>query len=124
LSRDIVENHPEFHSLGESEWCSALPRARDNGRLVYYDPSKLTARADLSVDPFSVTYHRQILDLIEKNLLQEDLPYFQAFVENQRPKELALELGINPKTASRRMKEVRKKLQEILRRLRQPVPSP
>ena len=124
LNLSIVENHPEFRSLRESEWHLAAPRERDNGRLVYCDPSKLAVPPDSSGDPFDVVYHRQLLDLIEKNLLTEDVPYFQAFVENQRPKELAQELGINPKTASRRMKEVRRKVQEILRQLRGPVSSP
>jgi hypothetical protein len=124
LSRDIVQNDPGVQSLGESEWHLALPRERINGRLIYREPSKLGDTADSSFDPFSVVYYRQLLTLIENNLLREDVPYFQAFVENQRPKELALELGINPKTASRRMNEVREKVQEILKQLSQRVSLP
>ena len=124
LNRGVVENHPEFQRLGESEWYSALPRERNNPRLVYCDPSKLAVPADSSDDPFNVVYHRQLLDLIEKNLLTEDIPYFQAFVEDQRPRELARELGINPKTASRRMREVSEKVQRIVKQLGQPVSLP
>lgn len=124
LNRETVENHPHFHTLTESEWYSALPRERSNGRLIYCEPSKLENVADPTVDPFSTVYQRQLLDLIESNLLTEDLPYFHAFVENQKPRELAFELGIKPKAASRRMKEVRGKVQQILKQVRRQVSCP
>ena len=50
--------------------------------------------------------------------MSEEIPYFRAVVERTPARELAQVVGAKPNTAWRRMKQVRMKVQEILKALR------
>jgi hypothetical protein len=117
VNLDTLRTHLNLHTLTETQWRSALPREPVKAKLEYRDPSDLEAVADAGVDPFDAACYRELFSVIESNLLTEDSRYFQAFLENERPKDVALELGIDPKTASRRMKEVRQKIRKIIEQL-------
>jgi DNA-directed RNA polymerase specialized sigma24 family protein len=55
--------------------------------------------------------------------MSEEIPYFRAIVERTPAKELAEIVGAKPNTAWRRMKQVRMKVQDILKALDGPVSS-
>lgn len=114
---ETLQSHLDLHTLTETQWRSALPREPTRAKLEYRNPSDLEAVADAGVDPFDAACYRELFSVIESNLLTEDSRYFQAFLENERPKDVALELGIDPKTASRRMKEVRQKVRKMIEQL-------
>jgi hypothetical protein len=116
-------------TLTERQWLTALrdgPTRRQprNGlgkfRQTWNDPENL---ADTSINVSDEVYFRELLSILEKNLMSDEIPYFRAVVERTPAKELAEVVGANPNTAWRRMKQVRLKVQEILKALRGPVSS-
>jgi hypothetical protein len=119
----------QVQGLTEQQWLAAVREAptrrqRWNSwgdfRQRWDDPENL---ADTHVDASEVVYLRELLSILEKNLMSEEVPYFRAIVERTPPKELAGVLGANPNTAWRRMKQVRMKVQDILKALGGPVSS-
>jgi hypothetical protein len=119
----------EVRSLTELQWLAAVREAPSR-----HQPSNRTADfrspgdhlenlADRHVDVSEAVYFRELLSILEQNLMSEEIPYFRAIVERTPAKELAQTVGAKPNTAWRRMKQVRMKVQDILKALDGPVSS-
>ncbi len=97
--------------LTRQEWCAALPepRQRKNARLTYIDARE---------DPFETVYRSELLSRLEALLPPEQLPYLEAFLAGEQPKDVAKRLGISPKAASARMRRFKAKLANLYDTLR------
>jgi len=115
-------------NLTERHWLAALrtdrtrPR-RQNLAGVPSRPSDATTVSDPHFDPAETVYVQQLLSIVENNLMSEDIPYFRALIEKTTAAELAVTLGANLHTTSKRMKRVRIKAQSIIKSLQNRVPS-
>lgn len=74
-------------------------------------------------DPAEALYLQELLSILEENLMSEEIPYFRAIVERTSAKDLARELGAQPNTVSKKMKQVRLKTQSIIKALNGRVSS-
>jgi DNA-directed RNA polymerase specialized sigma24 family protein len=106
--------------LTTREWCAALPerRQRNNARLTYLERPALEQFSDAREDPFETVYGRELLSRLEAMLPPEQVPYLDAFLAGERPKDVAKRLGISPKAASARMRRFKAKLANLYDTLR------
>ena len=117
----------QVRSLTERQWSSAVrpsygaPRrtTRDSARGGQ-DPATIPASQP---DPAEALYLQELLSILEENLMLEEIPYFRAIVERTSAKDLARELGAQPNTVSKKMKQVRLKTQSIIKDLNGRVSS-
>ena len=110
----------QVRSFTEDQWRTALweppivRSRRGNKVLPENDP---TAIPDHRADPSQAFYLRQLLETIEGNLMSDEIPYFRAIVDKTPARALAIALNANPSTTSKRMKQVKMKVQSIIRTL-------
>lgn len=110
----------EAEMLTTEEWCAALPEPRErNGKLTYIDRPSLEQFSDSREDPFETVYGRELLSRLEAMLPPEQVPYLDAFLAGEQPKDVARRLGISPKAASARMRRFKAKLADLYVTLRQ-----
>jgi hypothetical protein len=103
--------------LTETEWLAAVAEPPLVGRHVGSNglPTfDVDAIPDPRADPAETVYLRQLLAIVEQNLMTDDLPYFRALLDKTSAKALAVTLNANPSTTSKRMKQVRTKVQAII----------
>ena len=110
----------ETKVLTTEEWCAALPepRERNGGRVTYIDRPTLEQYSDAREDPFETVYGRELLSRLEAMLPPEQVPYLDAFLAGEQPKDLAKRLGISAKAASARMRRFKAKLADLYATLR------
>lgn len=110
----------ETEMLTTQEWCAALPepRERNGGRITYLERPTLEQYSDAREDPFQIAYGRELLSRLEAMLPPEQVPYLDAFLAGERPKDVARRLGISAKAASARMRRFRAKLADLYATLR------
>jgi len=110
----------EAEMLTTQEWCAALPepRERNGGKLTYIERASLEQFSDARADPFETVYRRELLSRLEAMLPPEQVPYLDAFLAGERPKDLAKRLGISAKAASARMRRFKAKLADLYATLR------
>jgi len=70
--------------------------------------------ADARPDPFETVYRQELVAFLEAQLPSEQVPYLDAFLADDRPKDIAPRLGISAKAASARMRRFQAKLGAIL----------
>jgi hypothetical protein len=100
-------------ALNPTQWSAALPEQRRNGKLVYLDGPSLDRIADARLDPFDAVYRQELVALLEARLPPEQVPYLDAFLADDEPKDIAPRLGISAKAASARMRRFQAKLAKI-----------
>ena len=100
-------------ALTPIQWSAALPEQRSNGKLVYLDGPSLERIADARPDPFETVYHQELIALLEARLPPEQVPYLDAFLADDEPKDIAPRFGISAKAASARMRRFQAKLAKI-----------
>lgn len=103
----------EATALTLTQWSGALPEQRRNGKLVYVDRPSLEQISDARPDPFETAYRQELVSLLEARLPPEQIPYLDAFLADDEPKDIAPRLGISPKAASARMRRFQAKLAKI-----------
>ena len=116
---DMLKLHVQ--QLTERQWSSAVRQPYGPPRR----PTRDSARGgeDVAIvpasqpDPAEALYLQELLSILEENLMSEELPYFRAIIERTSAKDLARELGAQPNTVSKKMKQVRLKIQSIIRAL-------
>lgn len=99
--------------LTPAQWSVALPEQRRNGKVVYLDRPALEGIADARPDPLETVYRQELVSLLEARLPPEQIPYLDAFLADDEPKDIAPRLGISPKAASARMRRFQAKLAKI-----------
>ena len=109
-SADLESLSAEAKALTPTQWCAALPQQRSNGKLVYCDRPSLEQVADARQDPFETVYGQELVALLEARLPPEQVPYLDAFLADDEPKDIAPRLGISAKAASARMRRFQAKL--------------
>jgi len=100
-------------TLTTSEWLAALPERRNNGRLVYREPSSLDRCADGGANPLEALVDRERIARLEAHLTPEQVSYLDAFIAGDKPRDIAERLGITAKAASARMRRFKAKLAEL-----------
>ena len=113
-SADLESLTKEAQALTPTQWSAALPEQRPNGKLVYLDRPSLERIADARPDPFETVYRQELVAFLEAQLPPEQVPYLDAFLADDRPKDIAPRLGISAKAASARMRRFQAKLGVIL----------
>ena len=113
-SADLESLTNEAKTLTPTQWRGALPQQRSNGKLVYFDRPSLEQVADARPDPFETVYGQELVALLEARLPLEQVPYLDAFLADDEPKDIAPRLGISAKAASARMRRFQAKLGAIL----------
>ena len=110
----------ETEMLTPQEWCAALPepRERAGGKIIYLERQTLEQYSDAQEDPFQIVYGRELLSRLEAMLPPEQVPYLDAFLAGEQPKDVARRLGISSKAASARMRRFRAKLADLYATLR------
>jgi len=86
---------------------------RQNGKIVYLDRPALERIADARPDPFETVYRQELVAFLEAQLPPEQVPYLDAFLADDEPKDIAPRLGISAKAASARMRRFKAKLAVI-----------
>jgi DNA-directed RNA polymerase specialized sigma24 family protein len=111
----------ETKILTAQEWHAALPepRERNGGKLTYIERTSLEQFSDAREDPFETVYGRELLSRLEAMLPPEQVPYLDAFLAGEQPKDIAKRLGISAKAASARMRRFKAKLADLYATLRQ-----
>ena len=109
-SADLESLTAEAKTLTPAQWSAALPEQRRNGKLVYLDRPSLERIADPRGDPFDNVSRQELVALLEARLPPEQVPYLDAFLADDEPKDIAPRLGITPKAASARMRRFKAKL--------------
>jgi hypothetical protein len=104
--------------LTTGEWRAALTERRKSGKLVYLDPSSVERRCDTPEDTFETVYGWELLSRLEAGLRPEEVPYLDAFLAGDRPKDISQRLGISPKAASARMRRFKAKVADLYAALR------
>jgi hypothetical protein len=112
-SADLESLTNEAKTLTPNEWGAVFPQQRNNGKLLYCDPTSLDRVADAHPDPFETAYRQELVTLLEARLPPDQVPYLDAFLADEKPREIAPRLGITAKAASARMRRFRAKLAEI-----------
>ena len=112
-SADLESLTNEATGLTPTQWSAALPEQRRNGKLVYLDRPSLERIADARPDPFDTAYRKELVELLEARLPPEQVPYLDAFLAEDEPKDIAPRLGISAKAASARMRRFEAKLAKI-----------
>ena len=113
-STDLESITKEAEALTPTQWSAALPEQRRNGKLVYLDRPSLERIADSRPDPFETVYGQELVAFLEAQLPPEQVPYLDAFLADDEPKDIAPRLGISAKAASARMRRFQAKLGAIL----------
>ncbi len=113
-SADLESITKEAKALTPTQWSAALPEQRRNGKLVYLDRPSLERIADSRPDPFETVYGQKLVAFLEAQLPPEQVPYLDAFLADDEPKDIAPRLGISAKAASARMRRFQAKLGAIL----------
>jgi hypothetical protein len=80
--------------------------------------------ADARPDPFETVYRQELVAFIEAQLPPEQVPYLDAFLADDEPRDIAPRLGISAKAASARMRRFQVKLGVILSGLRPRIKAP
>jgi len=93
-------------------------------KLVYLDRPLLERIADARPDPFETVYRQELVAFIEAQLPPEQVPYLDAFLADDEPRDIAPRLGISAKAASARMRRFQVKLGVILSGLRPRIKAP
>jgi DNA-directed RNA polymerase specialized sigma24 family protein len=114
----------EAKTLTSTQWSAALPEQRRNGKLVYLDRPSLEQISDARPDPFETVYHQELVALLEARLPPEQVPYLDAFLADDEPKDIAPRLGISAKAASARMRRFEAKLAKIYSGLTPRIKAP
>lgn len=110
----------ETQMLTTQEWHAALPEPRErNGKLTYIERVSLEQFSDAREDPFETVYGRELISRLEAMLPPEQVPYLDAFLAGEQPKDVAKRLGISAKAASARMRRFKAKLADLYATLRQ-----
>ena len=112
-SADLESLTNEAKALTPTQWSAALPEQRRNGKIVYLDPPSLERIANARPDPFDTAYRQELIALLEARLPPEQVPYLDAFLAEDEPKDIAPRLGISAKAASARMRRFQAKLAKI-----------
>ncbi len=112
-SADLESLTNEAKALTPIQWPAALPEQRRNGKLVYLDRPSMEQLADAQPNPFETVYHQELVALLEARLPPEQVPYLDAFLADDEPKDIAPRLGISAKAASARMRRFQAKLAKI-----------
>jgi DNA-directed RNA polymerase specialized sigma24 family protein len=68
---------------------------------------------DARPDPLETVYRQELVSLLEARLPPEQVPYLDAFLADDEPKDIAPRLGISAKAASARMRRFQAKLAKI-----------
>ena len=86
----------ETEMLTTQEWCAALPepRERNGGRITYLERPTIEQYSDSREDPFQIVYGRELLSRLEAMLPPEQLPYLDAFLAGEQPRDVAKRLGV------------------------------
>ena len=113
-SADLESITKEAKALTPAQWSAALLEQRRNGKIVYLDRPALERIADTRPDPFETVYRQELVAFLEGQLPPEQLPYLDAFLADDEPKDIAPRLGISAKAASARMRRFHAKLEVIL----------
>ena len=92
---------------------AALREQRNNGKLVYLEPTELEQCSDNREDPFETAYGWELLSRLEAQLPAEQVPYLDAFLAGDKPKDIAQRLGISAKAASARMRRFKAKITDL-----------
>src|ERR1700689_5937343 len=111
-SADLESITKEAKALTPTQWSAALPEQRRNGKLVYLDRPSLERIADPRGDPFDAVYRQELVALLEAQLPPEQVPYLDAFLADDDPRDIAPRLGISAKAASARIRRFEGKLAE------------
>jgi hypothetical protein len=127
--RQYLLGHSEFYvsardveTLELADWSKALReeehsrqrRERAIRRLVYSRHDIEATVPDRSSNPFDLLYEHELISEVEKSLVPEEWPYWDAFLAGERPRHVATRLGIDRKLASKRMKKLELKLNSML----------
>jgi DNA-binding CsgD family transcriptional regulator len=80
--------------------------------------------ADPRGDPFETVYRQELVALLEAQLSPEQIPYLDAFLADDDPRDIAPRLGISPKAASARMRRFKAKLGVIYSGLTTRIKAP
>lgn len=113
----------EVETLELCDWAKALfgqerstqRRERAIHKLFYASSSNIeTTVPDVSPNPFEVFYEKELISRIEKDLIPEEWPYWEALLAGERPRHVAARLGIDRKLASKKMKKLEAKVISIL----------
>ena len=108
----------DAEALTVNEWFAALPEQRNNGRLVFREPSSLERCAADGENPFETLVGRELVARLEAHLPPEQVPYLDAFIAGEKPKDLAVRLGISAKAASARMRRFKARVADLYEALR------
>jgi hypothetical protein len=123
-SADLESIIKEAKGLTPAQWSAALPEQRRNGKLVYLDRPSLERIADPRGDPFETVYRQELVALLEAQLSPEQIPYLDAFLADDDPRDIAPRMGISPKAASARMRRFKAKLGVIYSGLTTRIKAP
>lgn len=111
----------QVQNLTDRQWSSAVrspfEKSRRTGRDSVRGGEDLATIPAAQPDPAEALYLQELLAILEENLMLEEIPYFRAIVEKTSAKDLARELGAQPNTVSKKMKQVRMKTQSIIKAL-------
>jgi hypothetical protein len=99
---DVESLVAEALILTISEWNAALPEQRNNGKLVYLEPSSLERRADTREDAVRHGVWLELLSRLEARLSPEQVPYLDAFLAGDKPQDVVRRSGISARAASAR----------------------
>ncbi|HYW38109.1 MAG TPA: hypothetical protein VE957_08345 [Terriglobales bacterium] len=113
-SADLESITKDARALTPAQWSAALPEPRRNGKLIFLDRPSLERIADARPDPFETVYRQELVAFLEAQLPPEQVPYLDAFLADDGPKDIAPRLGISAKAASARMRRFQAKLGAIL----------
>jgi hypothetical protein len=118
--RSVVDPEQlKFHaqSLTEQQWALAvrepIPQRTRNENSTSKQPD-LETIPDGHPSASDVLYLQEILSILERNLMSDEVPYLRALLNKTPVKTLAVTLGAKPSTVWARMNRVRKKAQEII----------
>ena len=112
-SADLESLTAEAKTLTPTQWSAALPEQRRNGKVVCLDRPSLERIADGRPDPFEAAFRKELVAILEARLPPEQIPYLDAFLAEDEPKDIAPRLGISAKAASARMRRFQAKLAKI-----------
>ena len=123
-SAEVESLTKEAQALTPTQWSAALPEQRRNGKLVYLDRPSLERIADARPDPFETVYRQELVAFLEAQLPPEQIPYLDAFLADDDPRDIAPRLGISSKAASARMRRFQAKLGVIYSGLTTRIKAP
>lgn len=117
----------EVETLELADWAKALlylerstqRRERAVHKLFYVPALNIeTSVPDPSPNPFDLLYEHELISHIEKKLAREEWPYWEALLAGERPRHVAVRLGIHRKLASKKMKKLEAKVLLIFKQSR------